>query len=52
MVNDSTEPAAATIRFTEPPRRLTVGDAEIAVDRGRARLEFTPLEVKMLRWGG
>jgi len=52
MVNDSTEPAAATIRFAEPPGRLTVGDAEIAVDGPRARLEFTPLEVKMLRWGG
>ncbi len=51
MVNDSPEPAAATIRFAKPPERLTVGDEDIGVDGGRARLDFAPLQVTILHWG-
>lgn len=51
MVNDAPAAATATAHFADPPARLTLGDAELPVDGGEARLDFAPLEVKLLRWG-
>ena len=52
MVSDSPEPAAATLRFAAPPQRLMEAEVEVPIAAGEARVEFAPLEVKFLRWGG
>ncbi len=60
MVSDSPEPTTATVRFAAPPQRVMAGEADVRIDGeadvridgGEARLDFAPLEVKFLRWGG
>lgn len=52
MVNDAPEAATTSVRFADPPAQVMLGDAQLPLDGGELRLEFAPLEVKLLRWGG